>query len=180
MSVGVFELFENFFKFDLPSIPLDQLVRSCFLEDPESQFAPVFGSDDARWNNNERRKLLTRLAQSTYRSIEDVYSQRGELTRMLIESARTLRTRVTNLVFFFTSIETLGAGEENDDAVLVDEMECPICLEQKSRSELSITGPCSHLFCTACITEQITVYKKHDCPTCRRRLELSDLVQIGA
>ena len=58
-------------------------------------------------------------------------------------------------------------------------MECCICLDDKPRHEFSISGKCSHIFCTECITTQIRDMRKHDCPTCRARLELTDLVPIA-
>lgn len=53
------------------------------------------------------------------------------------------------------------------------ELECAICLEMVSSKRGISATMCGHVYCTPCITE--VVFKKKECPTCRRTLESSQV-----
>ena len=54
---------------------------------------------------------------------------------------------------------------EKSDLIL-DEIECPICLETKESKEICYTS-CRHCFCVDCIGRLISKNNKCICPMCR-------------
>jgi SNF2 family DNA or RNA helicase len=64
-----------------------------------------------------------------------------------------------------------------------DLMECPVCLEPVSEAEISVT-PCGHPFCSECILNVLgaatsTREASGDCPTCRDRIQRSEITFLG-
>jgi hypothetical protein len=53
------------------------------------------------------------------------------------------------------------------------EWECAICLETVSSKRGISATMCGHVYCTPCIVE--VVYKKKECPTCRRTLDITQV-----
>ncbi|XP_047096996.1 E3 ubiquitin-protein ligase AIRP1-like isoform X1 [Schistocerca piceifrons] len=69
-------------------------------------------------------------------------------------------------------------GEEKNS---LDDSACPICLENleffsPSQGRQVMSTLCGHLFCQNCITSVLKSSK--ECPTCCRRLKLSDIHPI--
>jgi hypothetical protein len=53
------------------------------------------------------------------------------------------------------------------------EWECAICLETVSSKRGISATMCGHVYCTPCVIE--VVYKKKECPTCRRTLDITEV-----
>lgn len=66
--------------------------------------------------------------------------------------------------------------KERIDVVSQEEAECPICMCDVERKEMSITPCCFNMFCSQCIAAECKTRKL--CPTCRSPLKISQLLGI--
>lgn len=83
-------------------------------------------------------------------------------------------TNITNKIL--SQKRKIDGIRERIDVVNQEEAECPICMCDVERKEMSITPCCFNMFCTECINNEIKVRKA--CPTCRAPLKKSGLLKV--
>lgn len=123
---------------------------------------------------------------------EHVRNLKGDVTQQLNSTLQVLRTQFSQLKFFMKTLDSYlgkdhetagaaqgssadaGAAQNYDDEE--EAKECDICLEELDVSNMSITGPCAHVFCTPCLTETVKI-SKH-CPTCRQPCSEKDILPL--
>ena len=83
---------------------------------------------------------------------------------------KNYETIVSESKFLLTMLEKIN----NTDVTASDEEAnvCAICFEEK---QLSLTK-CGHIYCKDCVTEWVN--KRHNCPTCKKELNMSDVFLI--